>query len=140
MSIIGTIQDYLKTYSNLKSGAPVWVDYLGPNATEYSVVAMPGQKIVESYLDGSTLREFPFAFQSVESTADDPARLANIGFYEAFADWLEEQTGTGILPSLGAKKTAEKIEATLGGYLMEQGESATAVYQIQCKLTYQQDP
>jgi len=140
VSTIGAIQTYLAGYSQLKTGAPVWVDYLGPGATEYSVVALPGQRIAATYLDGTTIREFPFAFQSVESTADDPERLANIGFFEAFADWLETQTEAGVLPSLGAKQTAEKVEATLGGYLMQVGESATGIYQISCKLTYEQQP
>jgi len=140
MSLISAVQAYLKTYSSLKSGAPVWVDNLGPSATEYSVVALPGQRIIETYLDGTTIREFPFAFQSMESTADDPERLAIIGFYEAFANWLEAQPAVGVLPSLGVKQTAEKIEATVGGYLMQQGESGTGVYQISCKLTYQQQP
>ena len=98
------------------------------------------RSIVESYINGGSLREFPFAFQSMASTADDLERLQNIGFYEAFADWLETQSLAGTLPTLGAKQTAEKIEALNWAYLYEQGESSTGVYQITCKLTYTQQP
>lgn len=140
MSIISAVRTYLKTYSGLKSGAPIWVQQLGPTPTEYAVVPIPGAKVIEQYLNGGSLREFPFAFQSMESTADDLARLENQGFYEAFADWLESQTINEVLPSLGPKKTAKLIEATNWGYLFEQGESDRGIYQINCRLQYEQEP
>ncbi|MEN6300822.1 MAG: chloramphenicol resistance protein, partial [Anaerolineaceae bacterium] len=59
---------------------------------------------------------------------------------EEFADWLESQTAAGVLPTPGTKKTAESIEATGWGYLFEQGDSDTGIYQIQCKLVYRQQP
>jgi hypothetical protein len=140
MSVLSAVKTYLKTYTGLVSGAPVWVDFLGIKPTEYAVVPLAGTKIVETYLDDGSLREFPFAFQSMESTADELERLENSGFYEAFADWLESQTKAGTLPTLGAKQTAEKIEALGWAYLYQQGESDTGIYQIQCKLTYSQAP
>jgi hypothetical protein len=140
MSIISSVKTYLATYSGLTVGAPLWVDYLGSHPTQYGIVPLAGTKVVESYIDGGGLREFPFAFQSMESTADELERLENNGFYEAFADWLDAQTLAGILPTLAAKKTPEKIEATGWAYLYEQGQSDTGVYQVQCKLTYEQQP
>lgn len=140
MSLIDSVRTYLATYSELTTGAPLWVDYLGQVPVEYSISPLPGARIVETYLDNSTLREFPFAFSSTESTADDLERLANVGFYEAFADWLESQTEAGTLPTLESGKTAEIIESSGWGYLFEQGESQTGIYQIQCRLVYQQDP
>jgi hypothetical protein len=136
---IEAIQTYIETYAGLESGAPVWVDMLGKEPTGYAIVASPGQRVIETYLNGSKLMEFPFIFQMVESTMDDPARLANIGFFEAFAEWLDSQTEAGTLPTLASGKTAESIEATIGGYLAETSESGTGIYQITCKLTYTQD-
>jgi hypothetical protein len=140
MSIISTLQTYLKTYSGLKNGAPTWVDFLGSGNTEYSIVPMPGARIVERYVEGGSVREFPFLFQAMESTADDAERLANNGFFEALSDWFETQTETGALPVLSTGKKATAIEAISWGYLSEQGESSTAIYAIQCKLTYDQQP
>ncbi len=139
MSIISAIRSYLKDYTGLASGAPVWVDYLGAIPTEYSVVPLAGNKIVEQYVDGSSLREYPFAFRSVESTAADLERLENNGFFEAFADWLESQTEAGNFPTLDSGQTPELIEATGWGYLYEQGNSDTGIYQIQCRLLYKQE-
>lgn len=140
MTIISAIKSYLENYSGLASGAPVWVDYLGPTPTEYVIVPIPGSRIIQEYISGKTIREFTFAFQSVESTADELERLESLGFFEAFADWLEHQSEVGDLPSLGANQEAENLEATGWGYLFQQGESQTGIYQIQCRLTYEQDP
>ena len=138
MSVISAIQTYIKTYSSLVANAPVWVDYIGKVPTQYAISPLPGARIVETYLDDSTTREFPFAFELVEFTSDDATRLENLGFFEAFAEWLESQTKAGTLPTLATGKTAEKIEALGWGYLLDEGESGTGVYQIQCKLTYSQ--
>lgn len=138
-TIIGAIQEYLQTYEGIESGAPVWVDYIGTEVTQYEIVPMPGSRIVESYLDGSSLREYPFSFQFSGSTADDTARLGNSGFAETFADWVEEQSNSKILPILSNNKTAESMEVTNSGYLEQAGDSQTGIYSIQCKLTYTQE-
>jgi hypothetical protein len=139
MSIIDNLRTYLATYSGLKANAPMWVDALGPNPTEYAIIPLPGEKILEAYINGGSLRSFPFAFQSTESTADNLERLETNGFYEAIAAWFETQTEAGVLPTL-TSKTAVSIEAMGWGYLYEQGESGTGIYQVQCRLVYEQQP
>ncbi len=140
MSILSAIRTYLLTYSALKDSAPLWVDHLGSDPTQYAIFPLGGQKIAESYIDGGSLREYPFAFQSMERTADDIERLENSGFYETFADWLDSQSEAGTLPTLGSGQTPVSIQATGWGVLFEQGRSDTGVYQIQCKLVYEQAP
>ena len=139
MSLLGAVQTYLKTYSELADGAPVWVDFLGSDGTQYSVIPLPGARIISEDIIGNTEREFPFAFQSMESTADDLERLETAGFYESFADWLESQSKAGTFPTLETGQTATKIESTGWAFLYEQGVSDTGIYQIQCKLTYEQE-
>jgi hypothetical protein len=141
MSILSSIQTYIKTYGSLESNAPVLINFLGESPTGYSIVSLPGSTIVEHYLDGSTLREFPFALEAMFSTADDAERLDNLGFFEAFSEWLESQTEAGILPtSLGTGRAAEKIEALGQAFLYEQGVSGRGIYSVQAKLTYSQVP
>ena len=137
-SILSIVKTYLQSYSELKSGAPMWVDYLGDTPTQYSIAPLPGSKVIETYLDGSSLREFPFAFQSMEYTADELERLETNGFFEEFADWLDTQTNLEALPTLNNNQEAVSIEALGWAYLFEQGKSDTGIYQIQCKLTYGQ--
>lgn len=137
-TIIDALNTYFLAYSSLKTGAPLWVDFLGQVPTEYSISPLPGNRVLEAYISGGSKRQFPFAFSSMESTADNLERLANIGFYEAFADWLESQTLANVLPALAAGKTPTELEALDSGYLFEQGESGTGIYQIQCRLIYEQ--
>lgn len=138
MSMIDGIKTYLLTYTGLSSGAPVWVNHLEPNPVSYSIAPLPGQIVVEEYINGSSLRQYNFAFLSTQSTAAELSRFENNEFFEQFATWLESQSEAGVLPSLDAGQTATKIEATGWGYLYQEGESDTGIYQIQCLLTYLQ--
>jgi hypothetical protein len=140
MSIISALKTYLTTYDQLVSGAPVLVDFLGKKPTEYSIVPYPGPRFLERYIDGGYRREYPFMIQSMFSTADEAERIENSGFFEALGDWLDAQTLANNLPTLGTKQTATEIEAVNWAFIYEQGQSDTGVYQIQCKLTYEQAP
>lgn len=138
-----TILSALKTYllgAPLKADAPLWADYLGAAPTQYSIVSLPGTKIVQTYLDGGSEREFPFALQSAISTADELERLENSGVFEAISDWFETQTKAGILPTLATGKTATAIETLGCSFLYEQGVSSTGIMQVTCKLSYSQQP
>jgi len=138
MSIISGIQTFIKTCPSLENDK-VMIDQSGPDTISYGIIPMPnGSIIVSENIDGSSTREYAFAFQTSAMTGDDAERLLNSEFQETFADWLETQSLAEILPTLGAKQTATKIEATDRGALFAQGESGTAIYQITCKLTYDQ--
>jgi len=139
MTIIESLKTYLADYSELKDDAPLWVDFLGPKPTEYTIIALAGPIIVGTYINGASEREYPFAFRSVESTADELERLETLGFYEEFAAWLESQTVAGEFPTLAAGQTPTKIKALGQGYLYQEGESNTGIYQVQCKLEYEQE-
>jgi hypothetical protein len=139
MSVLSAIRTFILTYSGLNDDAGMLIDVLGKTPTQYALVPLPGTKLLETYLDNSSLRQYPFALQSMESTADDVTRLANVEFYEAFTEWLENQNTAGTLPTLGSGKTAETIESLGQPILFEFGESGTGIYQLQCRLTYQQN-
>ena len=140
MSIIESVKTFIATYSGLTANVPLSVDALGYVPTEYGIISLPGSKVIESYINGGSLREFPFAFQITFSTADELERIENSGFCEDFSDWLESQTNAGTLPTMETGKTAEKIEAVNWGNIQEQGDSGTATYLITCRLIYAQQP
>lgn len=139
MSIISALKSYLQAYSGLDSGKPVWVNYLDEVPINYAIVPLAGPTIISENILGNSERQYSFAFQSAMSTADELERLENLGFYEAFAEWLEAQSETEEFPTLESGKTPTKIAALGQGYLFEQGESANGVYQIQCALYYDQE-
>jgi hypothetical protein len=138
MSLISAVRTFILTYTELDADAPVWVDYIGAVPVEYSIVPIPGVRTIETYLDNSSKRAFPFAFKFADYTADQTSRIANAEFAEEFAEWLDEQTINGVLPTLDAGKEPEKIEAVDWGYIEQQGESETAIYQIVCQLIFDQ--
>ncbi len=140
MTVISALRTYIAAYSALPTGAPLWVDHLGKEPDQYAIVPLPGARKIEEYIDGGSLREFPFAFQAMLSTAAQAERLESNGFFEALAEWLDMQTLTGALPNLGTGKNATEINATSWGFLFEQGESETGIYQISCRLEYEQEP
>lgn len=139
-SIIEGLRTYIATYGGLGANLPLWVNYLAALPQGYSIVPVPGSKIVEEYLDGGLLCEYNFAFQASDFTADDAQRIEIMAFYEAFSDWLRSQTLAGTLPTLPDKHKATAIEAIDSGFLFQEGESQTGVYQLQAKLTYEQRP
>jgi hypothetical protein len=139
MSMIESVRTYIKDYTALGDNAPVWVAYLGVSAGQYDVLPVAGGKVIETYINDTRLCEYPFAFRGMESTADELARLENYGLFEAFSEWLDQQTMADDLPTLDGGKTAEAIEATGWGYLFQEGQSATGVYQILCRLIYKEN-
>ncbi|MDU7338608.1 MAG: chloramphenicol resistance protein [Clostridium sp.] len=139
MSIIESLQNFIATCPALNAFAGLHVDGLEPSAVNYSIDTLPGTRILSQDLAGNKTREFPFMLLSREASIDDITRIANTGFYEDFADWLEDQSDNDTLPDLGTKKIAESIEATSWGYLYQRDENdQTAIYQIICKMTYTQ--
>lgn len=138
MSVISAVREYFKTYTGLDDDAPVWINHLNGEPVSYSIIPIAGQQIVEEYLNGSTSREFGFAFQSVEYTLSEDVRLNTQEFFEELAAWLRSQSDAGTLPDMDAGQTPFKIEALDWGALVRQGVSETGVYQINCRLEYEQ--
>jgi len=139
-SVLESLQTYIKTYTSLAAGAPVWAEFLGNLPTEYSIVPLPGQKTIATYLDDSTLEGFPFAIESTVSVADDITRIENNSFYEHFARWLKQQNDAGNFPTLATGQQPESIEAVSQGFLIERTPSQTGIYHLICLLTYTQTP
>lgn len=134
MSIIGGLKTWLAGYQ-----ANLYTDRVAA-VGEYAVVPQPGARVLETYVNGGSLREYPFAYESARMTIDETTRLANSEFGESFATWVEQQSAAGSLPTLGAGQTAVAVEVTGWAHLYEQGPSDTGIYLIMCRLEYEQAP
>lgn len=131
-SIIEALREYFCQCPLLKEGK-IGVDYLGALATEYSVNPEACTPIVKQYIDGGSLRQYQFSFMSVEYYSSDALlNIENSGFYEAFADWVEQQNEIGNLPDV---QGIQSIEVLSSAYLFTADEQ-TARYLIQCRITY----
>ena len=140
-SITQSLKTFLASYDGLPTRAEVTTNELTGKIGSFSLSPLPGARVVTEYLDGTKIKEFPFVLSSVECTADEASRLQSSGFYETFSEWLEDCSDGDLatLLPLGGNRVATSIEATTFGYLLSRGpDAATAVYQINCKLTYEQ--
>lgn len=137
--IIDGLRTYIRKCPALRKynkAVKVNVDYLEDKPTTYSIEEVPSNVVIQKYVDGSSKRQYVFVFASRESYSEDVIdNINNSGFYEDFAEWLEEQTNNDNLPFIGDDKEVLKIEAMTNGYAFKT-DVDTARYQIQCRMIY----
>lgn len=137
-TIIKALRDYFLTCP-LMGKKKINIDFLPEKGMEYSIDTTPATGVLEEYIDGSSRRQYLFVIRSVNEYGSDVLQnIANSGFFERLADWLDTQTKAEIFPSLPTGKTPEKIEAQSTGYLFTISPEA-GKYQIQCRLVYLQE-
>lgn len=139
MSIIESLRTWFASCPLLKDGL-LNVDYLGADEVEYTIDAdQPTSPVLRNYTSGSSLRQFPFVFASRETYgADTLQNIANSGFYEELAAWVEQQSDAGDLPELDEYRIPQYIEVLSNGYPFDTGDN-TARYQITMNFVYMQD-
>ena len=137
-SMIQGVVDWVKTCPLMKGGA-YRVDILGPKPVEYSIEPLSADRIVQEYIDGSSIRQYVFAINSREFFSVDLLQnVRNSAFYEALADWFEEQNHKENFPKIGENKSVETVELTTPGYLFA-ADSKTARYQMVVRVEYFQE-
>lgn len=136
-NLIDSIRKYIMACPFLNDGR-VNVDYIGTDMG-YSIDPLPCDPIVQRYMDGGAKKQFQFAFTSQEEYDQDARiNIENSGFFQAFDEWLEEQTFNGNLPSLEDGKVPAIIETLNSGYLYDVN-GVNAKYRIECRLIYIQE-
>lgn len=137
-TIIQSLYNYFKSCP-LLTDKKINIDYLPEKPVEYTIDTITGDPVITRYTRGAALKQYLFAFGSREAYGPDVLQnLANSGFYEDFAAWLESQNTARHFPSMAAGHTPRKIEAQSTGYLFG-ADPDTARYQIQCRLIYYQE-
>lgn len=132
--IIESIRDYILTCNFLKDGK-VNIDYL-PDEMAYSIEPIGGDPIYKRYIDGACLKQFAFAFMSVEAyDGDARTAIAASGFYQYFEEWIEENNMNDIFPKLEGHEPV-RVDVLQSGYLFST-EADLGRYQIQCRLIYE---
>lgn len=136
-TIIGALREYFLACP-LTGNQRLGVDYLPEEGIAYSIDSTPATEVIRQYVGGSSLRQYLFVFRSVNDYGPDALQnIANSGFFEQLAAWLEQQTRLRRFPALGPGRVAQKIEAQSTGYLFTASPD-TGKYQIQCRLVYLQ--
>lgn len=132
--MIEKIRDYFLTKVTLaKEFDNILADFLGDEATSYTIEPIPIEPILRQYADGGSLRQYAFQFGSREFYDDSVAQnIANLEFYEKFQEEIEKNNSDGVRPEIPG---IQSIECTSHGTL-DGTESGTAKYVIQMKITY----
>lgn len=137
--IIKALRDYIRTCPHLdtfNNAIKVNVNYLEPDADTYSIEEVPIEPVLKKYVNGDSIRQYAFIFTSREPYGVDVLQnIDNSGFYEKFADWIEDNNNKDILPLLDNGLEPLEIMVTSTGYAFAVTEN-TAQFQIQLRLKY----
>lgn len=135
--LIESVRDFVMQFPELKDGF-LLVDYLGAEAVEYTVEAVPCDPVYKQYVDGDCMKQFLFLFASREYySADVNQCIENLSFYEDFERWIRDCDREGILPALDGRIPVS-LEVLTGGYAFD-CDQETARYQIQLRLIYEEE-
>ena len=135
--MIEKIRDYFKSKVTLaKEFDNILVDFLGEDATSYSIEPIPVEPVLKFYADGGSLRQYVFQFGSREFYDNSVAQnINNLGFYEKFQEEIETNNKNGVLPEITG---IQSIECLNNGTIQDV-QSGTAKYVIQMRITYEKE-
>jgi len=141
--IMEGIRDFVKECPHLQTylealKRDVNVEHLEEDDKSYSIESEPIKPVVKRYLDGSAVKQFAFVFASREAYGREVLEnLENCGFYEDFADWIEECDANKKYPDIGEGREVTKLAVTTTPYVFDTSMT-TAKYQIQVLMRYYQ--
>lgn len=135
--MIEKIRDYFKNKVTLAEEFDnILVDFLGENATTYSIEPIPVEPVLRGYADGGSLNQFVFQFGSREFYDDSVAQnISNLDFYEKFQAEIEANNKNGVLPDI---KGIQTIECLNNGTIQDV-QTNTAKYVIEMRITYEKE-
>ena len=135
--MIEKIRDYFKTNVTLAEEFDnILVDFLGEDATSYSIEPIPVEPKLKTYSDGGSLNQYVFQFGSREFYDNSVAQnINNLGFYERFQEEIETNNKNGVLPDI---KGIQSIECLTPGTIQDV-QNGTAKYVIQMRIIYEKE-
>ena len=135
-TIVGSVRDHIKSCPALETFY-FGVDHIREDSS-YMIEQVPTKEVVgKPYVDGTSKKQFAFAFSSKESYGEDVFQnIANLGFYEKFKAWMEECNDKKDLPDLSEDKQPLNYEVLTGAYAYNTTSEKLAQYRIQCRLLY----
>ena len=135
--MIEKIRDYFKENVTLAEEFDnILVDFLGEDATSYSIEPIPVEPVLRPYRDGGSLNQYVFQFGSREFYDNSVAQnINNLGFYERFQEEIETNNKNGVLPDI---KGIQSIECLTPGTIQDV-QNGTEKDVIQMIITYEKE-
>lgn len=133
---IEKIRQYLIDNRIIDDDCRINVDFLGEEPTEFAIIPIPINPILEKYVDGSSLRQYQFQLLSCNDYgADVMQNIANSSYFEHLYELIEENNDKRILPEIEGIETIECLD---NGAILDVTTNA-ARYSIQMRITYTKD-
>lgn len=135
--MVDKLRQYFIEHTTLEEGFKnILADFLGDDATDYTIETLPIEPILRQYTDGSYLGQLTFQFGSREFYDDsNNQNIENLDFYENLQREIEYNNQNGILPNI---EGIQSIECLSNGTIQDI-ENKTAKYVIQMRITYIKD-
>lgn len=112
------------------------MDALGSEPVEYALETGITSPVVRTYIDGSSIRQYQFNFNSREAySMDRILAIQNESFYEDLCNWVEEQSLIGNLPDMPEGCEAQALTILAPGFMLD-ATMENAFYQVQLQLQY----
>lgn len=126
--LLGIIDDITKN-TNYQINA----DMLSKDVGDYSLDRVPSQPIVSKWVIGTAIKKDVYSFRSRKSYSQDTINnLANIGFFEAFEQEINEKNLKGELPNIDGIRSIEYLSTGT----LSNATTNTAEFDIQIQITY----
>ena len=134
-SIMEGLTDYFLQCPLLKDGV-FRVNALGSEPVEYMLETGITSPVLETYIGGSSVRQYQFNFNSREAYSMDRIMAIQAeSFYEDFCNWVEEQNAAGNLPDMPEGCEAQALTILAPGFMLD-ATMENAFYQVQLQLQY----
>ena len=131
--MIEKIRQYFIDNNIIDENSRINVDFLGEEPTEFAIIPIAVNPILESYVNGDTLRQFQFQLLSCNNYgADVMQNMSNSTYYEQLYELIENNSNKGLLPNVD---NVISLECLNNGAILDAGTN-TARYSIQMKLKY----
>ncbi len=140
--LVNKIIEYLAQADVFSNKPKIKIDYLGDKIDNYSLEAVPAERIVNTFVDGSKRKQKIFVFASRKTYSQDEIdNLENYKLFDSLAEWIEEQNEDENYPDISEIENIEEIEAIEiidSPYVAAVSENE-ARYQMEIKITYIQN-
>ena len=131
MSMLEAVRDWL-WQCPLLAEKRIDTDYL-PERPGSVALESSTDRVLETYIDGSSKRRFEFLISVRPVYGDDiSANLANLEFLERLSGWID---GSGTLPGLGGGRRVFSVSVIDSGYVYY-ADAVSAKYQLKVGVVY----
>ena len=111
------------------------IDFLSNEVDNYSLDKIPTATQVEQWIIGPVLNREVYSFRSrMDYSQDVITNIANIGFYEKFAQIIKQKNDNNILPEIDGIESIQCLNAGT----MNRANTNTAEFDIQIQIEYRE--